>query len=124
MTQYSSNSSVHDSAGGGSNISSPVNGNTGRPKNGALVDFNHTPKSEKPNQTPQPAKLMVTPTSASKSGNLFRFSKEQRAILERSATLNMSPSLAVKQRLAQEIDVDVKKVTVGPDQLSRGLPKY
>lgn len=64
-------------------------------------------------QTPQSTQRAGAPNSVTKAGKpIFRFSKEQRAVLERSATMNMSPGMDVKRQLAQQIGVDVKRVHV------------
>jgi hypothetical protein len=42
----------------------------------------------------------------------FRFSEQQRAVLEKDARINMYPSLIHRQTLAQDIGVPIKKVSV------------
>lgn len=70
-----------------------------------------SPSSDSPAQRKAPAKS-VPPKNGRGTPPLFRFTKEQRAILENEARINMYPAMPLKLRLAQEIGVDVKKVSV------------
>jgi hypothetical protein len=79
---------------------------TARSRDSPELPTPHPPERNMPPPKPVP------PSSSKQTPPLFRFSKEQRAVLEKEAMINMYPAMPLKQRLALEIGVDVKKVSV------------